>query len=128
MFDRASGVPLADAVTASCAVPGVWPPATISGRRYVDGGVRSSDNADLASGFARVVIVSPMGLSWALPTPYPLRDVVTKLRAEGSEVTVLTPDAASIAAMGSNPLDPATRAPSARAGRVQGSERPVSAL
>ncbi|MGO8728014.1 MAG: patatin-like phospholipase family protein [Streptosporangiaceae bacterium] len=37
---------LVDAVAASCAVPGVWPPVTIGGRRYVDGGVRSSDNAD----------------------------------------------------------------------------------
>jgi NTE family protein len=40
-FDRNSGVPLVDAVTASCAVPGVWPPATIGGRRYIDGGTRS---------------------------------------------------------------------------------------
>ncbi len=59
IFDRTSGVPLVDAVAASCAVPGVWPPVTIGDARYMDGGVRSSDNADLASGFARIVIVSP---------------------------------------------------------------------
>jgi NTE family protein len=128
VFDRASGVPLVDAVTASCAVPGVWPAVTIGGARYMDGGARSSDNADLASGFARVIVVSPLGLAWMLPTPYPLRDVVARLRSEGSDVTVLTPDEASIAAMGQNPLDPATRTPSAHAGRAQGRARPRSAL
>src|SRR5262249_15111149 len=97
-------------------------------RRYVDGGVRATDNADLASGFARVLVLSPMGLTAALPTPYPLRDVVARLRSEGSEVTVLAPDADSIAAMGTSPLDPSTRAPSARAGRAQGRARPVSAI
>jgi len=40
-FDAASGVGLVDAVGASCAVPGIWPPVTIGGRRYVDGGMRS---------------------------------------------------------------------------------------
>ena len=128
VFDRASGVPLVDAVTASCAVPGVWPPATIDGARYIDGGVRSADNADLASGFARVVVVSPMGLAAVLPTAYPLQDVVARLRSEGSEVTVLTPDADSLSAMGTSPLDPSTRAPSAHAGRAQGRARPPSAL
>ena len=63
VFDRTSGVSLVDAVAASCAVPGIWPPVTIQGARYVDGGVRSSDNADLASGFARVIVVSPLGLN-----------------------------------------------------------------
>jgi NTE family protein len=128
VFDRASGVSLVDAVTASCAVAGVWPPVTIDGARYMDGGVRSIDNADLASGFARVIVVSPLGLSWMLPSPYPLRDVVARLRSEGSDVTVLTPDEGSIAAMGSNPLDPATRTPSAHAGRSQGRARPASTL
>src|SRR6266540_1409000 len=57
-FDRDSGVSLVDAVGASCAVPGVWPPVTINGRRWIDGGVRSATNADLAAG-ARVTVVSP---------------------------------------------------------------------
>ena len=39
VFDRDSGVGLVDAVAASCAVPGAWPPVTIAGRRYMDGGV-----------------------------------------------------------------------------------------
>ncbi len=126
IFDRTSGVPLVDAVAASCAVPGVWPCVTIGKARYMDGGVRSSDNADLASGCARIVIVSPLGLAWALPTPYPLRDVVARLRSEGSTVTVITPDADSNAAIGANPLDPSTRAPAARAGRAQGRKGALS--
>lgn len=48
LFDRASGVGLVDAVAASCAVPGIWPAVTIDGARYMDGGIRSSNNADLA--------------------------------------------------------------------------------
>ena len=57
VFDRESGVELVDAVAASCAVPGVWPPATVAGRRYIDGGARSGTNADLAAGAERVLIV-----------------------------------------------------------------------
>jgi NTE family protein len=120
VFDARSGVPLADAVAASCAVPGIWPPVTIEGRRYVVGGVRSSDNADLAAGAQRITVISPLGYDSPLPSPLPLRDVVARLRDAGSEVTVVGPDAASRAAIGVNPLDPATRTPAARAGRAQG--------
>jgi NTE family protein len=120
VFDRDSGVDLVDAVAASCAVPGIWPPVTIGGRRYVDGGIRSSDNADLASGQARIVVLSPLGPDSPFPTPLPLRTVVAQLRSEGSAVTVIAPDEASGAAIGTNPLDPATRIPAAEAGRAQG--------
>jgi len=120
IFDNDSGVSLVDAVAASCAVPGVWPPVTIDGHRFIDGGFRSLDNADLAGGSARVTIVSPMGYDPPFPVPVPLRAVVDQLLADGSEVTVLVPDAASMAAIGANPLDPATREPAARAGREQG--------
>lgn len=120
VFDRRSGVNLTDAVAASCAVPGIWPPVTIEGRRYIDGGTRSNDNADLASGFREVVVVSPLGYDSPFQSPMPLRDVVARLRADGSAVTVISPDEASVGAMGTNPLDPATRLPSATAGRAQG--------
>ncbi len=60
-FDRHSGVELADAVTASTALPGLVPTVNINGTRYIDGGVRSPDNADLASGYANVVVLSPLG-------------------------------------------------------------------
>ena len=119
-FDASSGVSLIDAVAASCAVPGVWPPVTIDGRRYMDGGVRSADNADLAAGAERIVVVSPLGMNSEIPTLLPLRAVVEGLRDGGASVTVVSPDGASVAAIGANPLDPATRAPAATAGRAQG--------
>jgi NTE family protein len=59
-FDRDSGVSLLQAVAASCAVPGVYPPVTIDGRRYVDGGMRSAANADLALGYDRLVVLAPI--------------------------------------------------------------------
>jgi NTE family protein len=119
-FDAHSGVSLIDAVAASCAVPGIWPPVTIGGRRYMDGGVRSADNADLASGAERIVVISPLGIDSPIPTSLPLREVVAALSAGGASVTVISPDAASVAAIGINALDPATRTPAATAGRAQG--------
>jgi NTE family protein len=120
VFDRDSGAGLVDAVAASCAVPGVWPPVTIGGRRYVDGGVRSSDNADLAAGYGRILVISPLGYDSPIPSPMPLRAVVGQLRDGGSDVTVIAPDQASAAALGVNALDPATRVPAAEAGLAQG--------
>lgn len=120
VFDRQSQVSLADAVAASCAVPGVWPPVTIGGCRYVDGGIRSNDNADLAAGSRQITVISPLGYDPPFPSPMPLREVVGQLRSDGSAVTVIVPDDASAAAMGTNPLDPATRTPAAYSGRNQG--------
>ncbi|MGW0999744.1 patatin-like phospholipase family protein [Streptomyces sp. NPDC002523] len=120
VFDRDSGVPLVDAVAASCAVPGVWPPVTIGTRRYVDGGVRSIANADLAAGCERVLVIAPMGTTEPFPSEQPLERTVEELRAQGAEVAVVVPDDASLAAIGDNALDPATRRPAAEAGRAQG--------
>ncbi|MEU0532202.1 patatin-like phospholipase family protein [Amycolatopsis tolypomycina] len=119
-FDGESGVPLVDAVAASCAVPGVWPAVTIDGRRYVDGGVRSAENADYAAGHRRVTVIAPLGVDNPLPMEKPLPQVLDDLRAAGAEVALITPDEASQAAVGDNPLDPATRTPAAEAGRAQG--------
>ncbi|MGW4482312.1 patatin-like phospholipase family protein [Amycolatopsis sp. NPDC004368] len=126
VFRNDSGVPLVTAVAASCAVPGIWPPVTIGASRYVDGGVRSSDNADYASGHDRVLIVQPLGSADVFPTDQPFADVVASLRASGSSVAVVEPDAASLAAIGTNPLDPATRRPAAEAGRAQGKELEIA--
>ncbi len=60
VLDRSSGVGLVDAVAASSAVPGVWPPVTIGGARYIDGGVWSVTNADLATGCDRVLVLAPI--------------------------------------------------------------------
>src|SRR5580698_3929319 len=60
-FDRDSGVDLVDAVTARTALPGVVPTHNINGTRYINGGVRSAENADLATGYANGVVISPFG-------------------------------------------------------------------
>ena len=49
IWDASSGAPLERAIAASTAAPCIWPPITINGERYIDGGVRSMLNADLAS-------------------------------------------------------------------------------
>jgi NTE family protein len=116
-FDSSSGVDLVDAVGASCAVPGVWPPVTINGRRLMDGGMRSPANADLAAGYDRVVVVAPIAQGLR-PMPSAL-DQATELARGGQAVALVTPDAAAVAAFGRNLLDPRTRAPSARAGYAQ---------
>jgi NTE family protein len=123
VFDRDSGVNLVDAVAASSAVPGVWPPVTIAGRRYVDGGVRCNDNADYAAGASRVLVVAPLGSTALLPTDKDLAEAVAELRAGGAEVAVIEPDEASRLAIGPNPLDPSTRQPAAAAGRAQGRDQ-----
>jgi NTE family protein len=120
VFEEDSGVNVVDAVTASCAVPGVWPPATIDGRRYVDGGVRSIANADYAAGASRVLVILPLGSEELFPTERPVAETVEQLRTGGSQVAIVEPDEASLAAIGSSPLDPSTRRPAAEAGRAQG--------
>lgn len=129
IMDRASGVSLVDAVAASCAVPGIWPPVTIAGRRYMDGGVRSATNADLARGYERILILNPLGAN-ANFFGVGIDSEAAALEREGSQVLVIAPDAASTTAIGLNPLDPATRQPSALAGRTQGRglKAPVAAL
>jgi NTE family protein len=117
VFTRDSGTTLTDAVAASCAVPGVWPPVTIGGRRYIDGGVRSATNADLAEGCDRVLIITPTMAD--TPQPWGSLDSEIEQLAPAS-VQVIFADTGSLAAFGLNPLSPATRAPSARAGRTIG--------
>ena len=132
-FDRDSDVDLVDAVTASTALPGLVPTVSINGARYIDGGVRSPDNADLASGYANVMVLSPLGGRSGTPPEgqfeglrrppewgVDLASQVEALRKQGSRVEVITPDADSRAAMGTNQMDPAFRIPSARAGFAQG--------
>lgn len=129
-FDRTSGVDLVDAVAASGAVPGIWPAVTLSGRRYMDGGMYSIDNADLAVGCDRVLILT-------LPARVPplcvesLNAAVDKLRRGGAHVDVIHPDEASQAAfasVGGNLLDPSVREPAARAGREQGRRTPAELI
>jgi len=135
-FDRDSGVDLVDAVTASTALPGMVPTHSINGTHYINGGVRSGENADLASGYANVVVLSPFGGQSRTPPQagqfeglrrdpewgVDLASQVEALRKQGSRVEVITPDAESRAAMGTNQMDPATRIPAARSGHAQGKQ------
>jgi len=119
VWDRDSGVDLVDAVAASCAVPLVWPPMTVNGRRYVDGGVRSLTNADYATGCSRVVVLAP-----ATAAIRRSGRVARQLASLGPHVrtVVCSPDAQARAAIGRNVLDPARRAATARAGRRQAAD------
>ena len=117
IWDKDAGVPLLLAVASSCAVPMIYPPITIDGRRYIDGGVRSGTNADLASGYPLVIVIAPMAGTPA--TQAVLDGEVAGLRAGGSHVEMIWPDDAPRQAIGLNPLDPARRVASAEAGRAQ---------
>lgn len=113
VFHRDSGVDLRDAVGASSAVPGVWPPVSIGAHRYVDGAVRSPTNATVAAGANAVLVLAPL-----LP-PAGLERELDRLDPVPASA-VVTADAVSLAAFGQNPLDAAVSAASAAAGRSQG--------
>jgi NTE family protein len=117
VFDRASGVGLVDAVAASCAVPGAWPPVTIGGRRYMDGGVGSSVNLALAHDCEVAAVLVPADES--APSPFG-GGAGTEIAAFPGRSSGVFADERSLAAFGPNPLDPACRVPSALAGREQG--------
>jgi len=102
VFDNTSGVPLERAVAASCAVPGVFPAVEVGGRRYVDGGLRTIANADLAAGHRRVLVLSPF------PIASHLRDLpLVQLRSlkPRARTHLVVPDTKDLWAMGANPLD-----------------------
>jgi len=126
VFDRHSGVDLADAVAASSANGFGVPPYGIGDSRYIDGGYRrSSENADLAAGYGRVLVLSPLGgrtrapLDWGMH----LAAQADELRARGSRVETVLPDSDSRDAFGSNLMDLSARPPAARAGYDQGRAR-----
>jgi NTE family protein len=122
VFDRHSGVELVDAVAASCANGFGVPPYSIGDNHYIDGGYRRNENADLAAGYERVLVLSPFGgrtrhpLEWGMQ----LAAQVDELRAGGSSVETIFPDSISLDAFGVNMMNPSTRPPAARAGYEQG--------
>lgn len=107
-------VPLDRAVASSCAVPGLYPPVTIGGRRYMDGGVRSATNADLAVGASAVIVLDVLGHLT------PREPLAAELASLGTDrAVVITPDEAAVAAIGTNLLDPATAPAALEAGLAQ---------
>lgn len=117
VFDNGSGVPLVDAVAASCAVPAAWPPVTIGDRRFMDGGVGSTVNMSAAQDCGVAVVLAPSGAD--SPSPWGMATAEEIEAFPGATLAVFA-DADSLAAYGPNPLDPACRLPSAEAGRLQG--------
>ena len=112
------GVPLVHAVAASTALPGAWPPVTIGGRRFMDGGLRSLMAADLASGSRFVLIVAALpGTHW----PARLAAEVAAIEAAGGEIVEIRPDAASEAAFGPDRTDESRQTLVFEAGFKQGS-------
>lgn len=115
-WTKESGISIIDAVTSSCAVPGVWPCVSINGRRYYDGGLRNSANAFLANGYDTVTILAPLAAGMG---PI-VENEIQALRDTGSHVRVITADTEAVEAMGPNSLDPRMRAVAAEHGRRQG--------
>jgi NTE family protein len=122
VFDRDSGVDLVDAVAASTSNGFGIPPYSIGGHRYINGGYRRNENADLAAGYARVLVLSPFGgrsrtpLEWGMH----LAAQVDELRARGSRVETIFPDSKSEHMFGANAMDLSLRPAAARSGYNRG--------
>jgi NTE family protein len=117
VLDRDSGIDLVDAVAASCAVPGAWPPVTIGDRRYMDGGIGSTINLDVAGDCELAVVLVPAGVS--APSPFG-PGPAAEIAAFGGAALGIFADHESLAAFGPNALDPRCRIASAETGRAQG--------
>jgi NTE family protein len=120
-FDAASGAGLVDAVAASTAGPGTRPPATIGGRRYIDGGMHSPAAVDLAADHDRIVVIAPVVRGGGVMTG--VREQIAALH-DGRRVTLVTPDPKTFARITgrsmSAMLDPGRRAAAARHGLAAG--------
>lgn len=119
VFDSNSGVELVDSVAASTSNGRTY---GIAGRRYIDGGYRRNENADLAAGYERVLVLSPFGgrsrhpLHWRMQLAAQLEE----LRDNGSTVETVFPAGDSERMFGPNAMDLSLRPAAARAGKQQG--------
>ncbi len=120
VFDRFSGASLVDAVAASCAGGFAY---GIDGVPLIDGGYRTnSDNADLASGCGRVLVLSPLGGRSFHPDVWGthLAAQVEALHAEGSRVETVFPEPSEGHLFGTSAMNPSLRPAAARVGHEQG--------
>jgi NTE family protein len=120
IWEESSGVELGRAMASSCAVPGIFPPITIHGRSYMDGGMRSTTNVDLVKGYERVLVVallSSMAVEYMRAQVQREIDILT---AAGAKVELVVPDTNSLALIGGNLMDGSRRGEIARAGVEQG--------
>lgn len=128
--DEADPAPFADAVLASTAIPGVFPPVQINSQQYVDGGAYSATSLDLAAdaGCRSIVCIAPLGYrnEGALLAPDPrmwpamltrslfarsLRREVNDARAKGIDVLVLRPWVEDLKELGTNAMRQFDRGP-----------------
>lgn len=122
-FDADSGADLVDAVTASGALPGIYPLVTINGRQYADGGVYSLYSADLAAGHDVVTVLSPLPLN-----DYLRAKLDAEVKALGpATVHVVIADEQSLAAIGPDALSAEAAQAALEAGMVQ-ARREIAAL
>jgi NTE family protein len=120
LWRKEDGVELSRAVSSSCSVPGIFPAVTINGRRWMDGGMRSSISIDRAAGHRRVLavaVIPAMARAWLGPRFEAEADAVRKA---GGEMTLIAPDDASSEAFGPNLMDGSRRPAVMEAGRAQG--------
>ena len=120
VLDQSTKTELARGVASSCSVPGLFPPITINGRRYVDGGMRSATNFDLAEGYERIIAVAVIPAGAAQFMAARIDPELAHLRRSGSHVELITPDAASLDAFGINLMDASRQIPAMEAGYKQG--------
>ncbi|MFF9815240.1 patatin-like phospholipase family protein [Streptomyces sp. NPDC014006] len=105
VWDAAAGVPLVRAVAASSAFPGIEPPVTVDGRRYLDGALRAGTNTDLAADARTMVVVDPLAHGHPHPT------------ADGAQI--LAPDPAAVRLLDAEQSDPEAWEATYQAGRAQ---------
>jgi NTE family protein len=118
LWEVTDGVELPRAIASSCAVPGIFPPISINGQRYIDGGARSPTCVDMAAGARRVVTVAVVGV---MAREAYLARIAEEAKALGDAAQVLiTPDEAALEVFGPNLLDVRDRAAVARSGHDQG--------
>jgi NTE family protein len=131
----AAGAPdaeVADAVAASCAVPGLFRPMRIGMRDYVDGGVWSPTNLDAAPvqtgsrvlclvptaalAAAPLLVFRALARGWSMATALEAAGA----RRRGAQVTIVRPDSRAAAAMGTDLMDAGRREQVATLGFAQG--------
>jgi NTE family protein len=121
VWDKDSRVDPVRAIAASSAAPFVVTPIRIHGHRYMDAGLRSTTNADIAKGFDRVVVVAPSAAFMHGLNIQAKREVAA-IEQAGGKAILITPDNSSKEVMGFNPMDAARSGVVARAAFKQAKE------
>jgi NTE family protein len=116
VWDQSAGAPLPRGVASSCSVPGVFPPVTIGTSRYMDGGMRTPLNADLAAGHEAVIVVSCLPLALPEGISDPMFDAMSRqteaelaaVRDSGAALEVIAPgqEFLDISGWGASLMDP----------------------